>query len=81
MNSDRSRSGGVKILIFLSILKFGLNEGKTKKDYYKPPVTKDLPLLPRPIYGYELQNLSLDEPVLYFPQPFSYPNYPVILYL
>ncbi|CAH2089606.1 unnamed protein product [Euphydryas editha] len=48
--------------------------------------TKSVPLwkkepLPKQIYPHELKNVNLDKPVIYFPQPFSFPGYPVILYL
>lgn len=37
--------------------------------------------LPQQLLPHELNNVSLDDPVLFFPQPFSYPGYPVVLYL
>ncbi|CAB3231697.1 unnamed protein product [Arctia plantaginis] len=43
-------------------------------------VSEEIPL-PQQILPHELKNVSLDEPVVFFPQPFSYPGYPVVLYL
>lgn len=37
--------------------------------------------LPKQILPHELGNFSLEEPIVYHPQPYSYPGYPVILYL
>ncbi|KAJ0174079.1 hypothetical protein K1T71_010225 [Dendrolimus kikuchii] len=37
--------------------------------------------LPKPVYPHELKNIILEKPLVYHPQPFAYPGYPVILYL
>lgn len=45
------------------------------------PKNKGLPPLPTQILPHQLQNASLNDAVLFFPQPLSHPGYPVVLYL
>ncbi|KAH9642499.1 hypothetical protein HF086_008909 [Spodoptera exigua] len=44
------------------------------------PIT-GLPPLPKQILPHQLKNISLDKAIVYHPQPFAFPGYPVVVYL
>lgn len=44
------------------------------------PITL-LPPFPEQILPHQLKNMNLDKAFLYHPQPFSFPGYPVVVYL